>query len=246
MFDNGNATHVMTMLMTLVGRGRRSWHRIVIAMLLVSGFGSHAAFAQTAICSTPTTQTVSFSMPVSITVPRDATNGTLLTSWVTTPQTTTYFGCITSGTTSAGMVFKPSSLTTKSAVVVADPHGVNLTVWNTNVAGIGIAVGVSSYSAGCGGWQPWQDLAAGNVQGATGTLCNKSGSWATGGQAEMAFVKTGAIGTGTITGGVLFQGTSATNVNGSISIGTSPLGTSMTYPFSLSSSTTVPVARRRT
>jgi major type 1 subunit fimbrin (pilin) len=234
---------IITKLKTLLGAGLSLRHRIAITLLFVSGFGSHAAFAQTAVCSTPGTQTVSFSFPATITAPRDAASGTLLTSWVTTQPTTTYFGCITSGTASAGMVFKPFSLTTKSATTVTDPHGIKLTVWNTAIPGIGIAVGVSSYSAGCGGWQPWQDLALGNVQGGyTGTLCNKAGSWATGGQAEMAFVQTGAITAGSVTGGVIFQGTSATNINGSVSVGTSPLGNSVVYPFSLSSTTKVSVA----
>jgi major type 1 subunit fimbrin (pilin) len=240
MFDKQNVTRGMTMPLVLVlvlahaHAHRGGWRRMVFTLLVfVCGFGSHAAFAQTAICSTPGTSTVAVLMPASITVPRDKPNNSVLTSWVTTPLSTSNFGCITSGTASAGMVFQPVSLT-KSGSKVVEPHGVSVTVWNTNVPGVGIAIGVSSYSAGCGGSQPWQDLGTPNVSNATGTLCNKAGSWATGGQVEMALVKTGSVTAGTTTGGQIVQGTSATNVNGTITVGKSATGGSVLYPYSLS------------
>jgi major type 1 subunit fimbrin (pilin) len=240
MFDKRNMTRVMPMLMALV-RGRRdSWRRMVFTLLVLfmCGLGSHAAFAQTAICSTASTSTVAISMPASITVPRDKVPGSVLTTWATSPQTTSYFGCVTSGTASAGMVFQPVSLT-KSGITVVEPHGVTVTVWNTNVSGVGIAIAVSSYSAGCGGWQPWQDLALANVSGWTGTLCNKAGSWATGGQVEMALVATGTVVAGTTTGGQILRGTGATNVNGAITFAKLPSGAAAQDSFSLSATNVV-------
>ncbi|VWC82624.1 type-1 fimbrial protein subunit A [Burkholderia lata] len=201
------------------GFGRLAFWLLTLAMLML-GLGSRAAFAQSASCS-GTAQTIPVSMPSSVTVPRDAVNGTLLTAWISTPATNNYYSCTVSGSGSTGMVFEPLSMT-KAGMTVIGPTGVTYTVWNTNVPGVGIAIGVRSYVNGCQ-WQAWLDL---GTTGApfpspwTGWVCNTNGSVTNGGQAQMALVKTGAITAGTMTGGVLFEGGSAQSTTGTYTVAT--------------------------
>ncbi len=102
---------------------------------------------------------------------------------------------------------------TKSGMTVPGPNGGTYTVFNTNVPGVGIAIGVRAYANQCA-WQPWQDL--GTPYSAfpnpwTGGACNTSGtvsSVTNGGQTQAALVKTGPITPGTVTGSALFVGAS--------------------------------------
>ncbi len=154
-------------------------------------------------------------MPTSVTVPRDAAIGTVLTSWVNTAATTNFYNCTVSGSAASGMVFEPLSLT-KAGMTVTGPSGGTYTVWNTNVPGVGVAIGVRTYANGCGWYQPFQDLGTPFTvfpSPWTGGSCNQNGTGSTvinGGQAQAALVKTGPITAGTVTGGVLFEGGSAT------------------------------------
>ncbi|RQS13936.1 pilus assembly protein [Burkholderia sp. Bp9002] len=195
------------------GLGRVVFWLLTLAALML-GLGSRAAFAQSASC-TGTAQTVTISMPASVTVPRDAANGTVLTNWVSTLATTNYYNCTVSGSYATGMLFEPLSMTKAGLTVTR--NGVAYTVWDTNVPGVGVAIGVSSYANGCG-WQAWRDLGTPTSlfpSPWTGAACNQNGSITNGGQAEVALVKTGPITAGTVTGGVLFEGASATTQGGS-------------------------------
>jgi major type 1 subunit fimbrin (pilin) len=204
-------------------RGLAFW--LLALAVLMLGLGSRATFAQSVSC-TGTAQTVTLSMPTSVTVPRDAAVGTVLTSWISTAATTNFYNCTTSGSAASGMVFEPLSLT--KAGTVAGPNSVTYTVWNTNVPGVGIAIGVRTYANGCG-WQSWQDV--GTPFSAfpspwAGQACNQNGSGGSvinGGQAQAALVKTGPITAGTVTGGVLFEGApiTASNIGGPYTVGTS-------------------------
>jgi major type 1 subunit fimbrin (pilin) len=186
---------------------------LMLAMLML-GLGSRATFAQSISC-TGTSQTVTIPMQSSVTVPRDAAVGTVLTPWVTTSAVTNFYSCTVSGSAASGMVFEPLSLT-KSGITVSGPSGGTFTVWNTNVPGVGVAIGVRTYANGCGWYQPMQDLGtpfAVYPSPWTGGSCNQNGTGGTvinGGQAQAALVKTGAITPGVVTGGVLFQGAIAT------------------------------------
>jgi major type 1 subunit fimbrin (pilin) len=218
MFDNGNMTRVMTVPGTLAGRrqeqGRSAWYQILIAMLIVfGGFGSHAVFAQSISCSR-TVAATPINMTPSITVPRDAANGTLLTPWLLTNQVQNYYTCTTSGSApGSGMAFEPLSLTSTGTSVKSPDGTTTFTVWQTNLPGVGIAIGVRVFANGCN-WQPWT-----NLGGATGALvpkpwvfggCN-AGNPSNGGQVEVALVKTGAITPGTFSGGALLEGALATS-----------------------------------
>ncbi|WP_203651230.1 fimbrial protein [Pseudomonas sp. RtIB026] len=223
------------------------WFKLVILGML--GIGSPVAFAQNpgANCQLQAS-TTPVSMPASITIPRDAANGTVLTSWVTSAQKNNYYQCSVTAANgvqpSTGMAFQPLSLT-KAGLNVPGPNGASYTVWNTNVPGIGLAVGVRVHANGCG-WQPWADL--GTPSGFLGSpwrgsACNASNPPITNGaQVQMALVKTGSIATGTVTGGVLLEGTSITAMSLN---GTYAIATSGRQSFSLSS-TIINVASCRT
>ncbi|MBN3797612.1 fimbrial protein [Burkholderia sp. Ac-20392] len=204
---------------TTRGLGRLAFWLLTLAMLLL-GLGSRAALAQSASCS-GTAQTIPISMSPSVTVPRDAADGTMLTTWVSSPTTTNYYSCTVSGSASTGMLFEPLSMT-KSGMTVKGPTGVIYTVWNTNVPGVGIAIGIRSYVNGCQ-WQAWLDLGTPSTlfpSPWTGWVCNTNGSVTNGGQAQMALVKTGPITAGIVTGGVLFEGGSAQSTTGTYTVAT--------------------------
>ncbi|MGZ2749398.1 fimbrial protein [Burkholderia stagnalis] len=189
------------------GLGRVVFWLLALVVLML-GLGSRAAFAT--VSCTGKAQTVTISMPASVTIPRDAANGTVLTSWIPTVATSNFYNCTVSNQSPSGMAFEPLSLT-KAGMTVTQ-NGVVYTVWKTNVPGVGVAIGVQSIVNGCGA-QPWQDLGTPTPPFPSpwvGYACNQNGSITNGGKAQVALVKTGPITAGTVSGGVLFEGASAT------------------------------------
>ncbi|MEN2468963.1 fimbrial protein [Burkholderia sp. GS2Y] len=208
------------------GSGRLAVWLLTVAVLML-GLGTRTVFAASISCS-GTAQTVTLAMPSSVTIPRDAAVGTLLTGWVSTPNVTNYYTCTVSGVVTSGMVFEPQSMT-RAGMTVAAQNGGTYTVWNTNVPGVGVAIGAATFANQCGN-QPWRDLGVPlSVFPSpwTGSACNTSGtvtSITNGGQVQAALVKTGPITAGTVTGGVLVVGASATNTGGSVyTVAASPL-----------------------
>ncbi|VWD43911.1 type-1 fimbrial protein subunit A [Burkholderia lata] len=219
------------------GLGRLAFWLLTLAVLML-GLGARTAFAQSASCSGPA-QTVTISMPASVTVPRDAVNGTMLTAWISSPAINNYYSCTVSGSAFSGMVFEPLSMT-KSGLTVTGSKRPAYTVWNTNVPGVGVAIGVNSIVNGCGP-QNWLDLGTPTPPFPgpwVGNACNANGSVTNGGQTEVALVKTGPITAGMVAGGVLFEGASTT---GSTFSGPYTVATSGHVSFSLTT-TTVSVA----
>ncbi len=157
-------------------------------------------------------QTYTLQMPASITVQPGAPVGTLLTNWVSSTPSTNYFVCynkLRQGAT--GAAFEPIALSVNpTGLKVSSPHG-SYTVWLTEVPGVGIAIGVSSYANDCG-WQSFHDLGTPNIFPApwVGNACNSSSNWLrNGGQIEVALVKTGPIKGGTISGDVRVEAAAA-------------------------------------
>ncbi|KVL37897.1 pilus assembly protein [Burkholderia territorii] len=188
--------------------GRVAVWLLTLAMLML-GLGVRAAFAQSANCAAGTPSTVSVGMPVSVTVPRDAPVGTVLGNSVTTQSITNFFSCTVSGSYASGMIFETLSMT--KAGMAVNLNGKAYTVWNSNVPGVGVAIGVNPYLSTCG-YQGWQDL--GNPSGTfpspwSGGVCTQNGSVTNGGQALLALVKTGPITAGTVSG-LRFEGASVT------------------------------------
>lgn len=189
-------------------RGARRVRAWMVGSLTVGvGLGSHAVFAQTAHC-TGTDQMIEVQMPPSVTAPRDAQPGTVLTPWATTSSMTNYFTCTTTGSELvSGMGVQPLGLV-KAERTVRAPGGETYTVWNTNVRGVGIAVGFRPYSNRCG-WMSFWDLGAwatSLIWPWVGAGCGGLSPQSVGGQAQFALVKTGEITPGPVRGGVLFEG----------------------------------------
>ncbi|WP_133646893.1 fimbrial protein [Paraburkholderia flava] len=229
--DMETMMHAFAMLTGWIrSRGVRRLPVWIMALLIgVCGLGSHTALAQSVSCS-GAAQTIPISMPASTTVPRDVPVGTVLTPWVTS-QAMNYFNCTVTTDRAAGLVFKPLSLT-KSGIGVVAPGGPLVTVWNTNVAGVGIAIAVSDYETQCN-FNSWFGLSPANPDVTVpspwvgvGSGCNggiSSGQqMSLGAKVQIALVKTGPVTAGTIAGGVLFQGaamgTSASGVGAMYSL----------------------------
>ncbi|MGH8462973.1 MAG: fimbrial protein, partial [Pseudomonas sp.] len=175
-----------------------------LAVLATLGLSSRAALAQSVDCS-GTDETIPITMPASITVPRDAANGSILSAWVSTAATSNYYRCtvVRGGGIgpATGMGFQAGGMT-KTGMSVIGPTGVSYTVWNTSLPGVGVAIGVRPYLNSCG-WQGWVDLGTRRPffpDPWTGQVCSGSGNVINGGQVQMALVKTGAITPGSVAG----------------------------------------------
>ncbi|WP_370681379.1 fimbrial protein [Comamonas sp. GB3 AK4-5] len=143
-------------------------------------------------------------MPASITVPRDAVDGTRLTPWTSTPAATNYYSCPVTNA-GVGPAYK-SLLTPVVGMTVNGSTGVPYQVWNTTVPGIGVAIGARSYiltqKSACSGWYAWVSLHADASWGYQAcTSNNGSDVMNLGFQMEFAYVKTGAVTPGTTAGG---------------------------------------------
>lgn len=166
------------------------WFFLLVALLL--SLGCKTAWSQTFSCS-GTSGTITVPMPASVTVPRDAVTGTVLTSWVTSNAASNYLTC-----TQTNWATGPNirSLLTDSGLTVMGPSGVTYKVWDTNVPGVGVAIGFQLYA--CNAWGIFRSLAStvrstlcGALGGGTGTL--------TGGiSLQLALVKTGPITPGVV------------------------------------------------
>lgn len=191
----------------LAKHAHRKQHAVFWLLTLATlwlGLGARAAFA--ANSCTGVAQTIAVSMPVSVTVPRDAAVGTVLTPWVSTAATNNYFNCVTTERGGTGTVFRTLSLT-RAPLSVMGPNGSTYYVWNTNLPGVGVAIGVHPFVNSCG-WMGWMSQGAGNEgfgEGWTGQACNGGGTVTNGGQAQMALVKTGPITPGTFAGGPMLE-----------------------------------------
>jgi major type 1 subunit fimbrin (pilin) len=191
--------------------GRRIRHIACFTIALVLQMLSPHAFAQSASC-TGAAQTIVIPMPTTLNQPNDAPVGTLLTNIVTTPASN-FFQCSAPNGGSAVGINQVAGLTRAigpfGAQVTATLNGTAFTVFNTNVPGIGIAVGIKILLSNCPIFQPVLDL--GQTLSGTfpapwfGLSCASPGNTSNGAQVEAALVKTGPVSPGTVTLGVIFQ-----------------------------------------
>lgn len=172
--------------------------RYLIALLAcapLAGWASCTGGGQTIVLS---------QLPGTISVARDLPAGSMLTNWVVTPATTNYFSCTTSNNQEGTRAQLGPGFTTSSGLSTTY-SGVTVTVYNTNVPGIGIAIASRIYVGWDGySWQGWANPPASwsglTITGQSGT--NVSG----GGQVAVALVKTGAyVQTGTVNAVTVLQ-----------------------------------------
>lgn len=181
------------------------WVRLIVLAWMMIGAGG--AWAQ----CTGGPSTITLTLPSKVSVARDAPVGTLLTSWVSSPATTNYFNCsVPVNTTAAGVRDQIGTFNSSTGTTISDANG-SYTVYNTNVAGIGVAVGMRFYigsigtcSTGFTGWSSWGSAPAtwfGQVCPYSPTAYQSS----FGSQAVMALVKTGTVQTGGTVSGIVAQ-----------------------------------------
>ncbi|CAM2177181.1 major type 1 subunit fimbrin (pilin) [Paraburkholderia sacchari] len=190
------------------GRQTASLMRVAMVALLVVFFKD--AWATGGACSGGG-QTFTITLPATVSVPRDAAVGSLLTTWVASPAATNYWSC--SENNDNGLVYaKMGPLFTASSGVNTTYSGATVAVFNTNVPGIGVAVAANV--ATLNGWAGWQVLASGTTLSYFG-YGPFSGSWAGGSRVAVALVKTAAQLTsgGTVSGGQVAYVYPATSYN---------------------------------
>ncbi|WP_246797351.1 fimbrial protein [Burkholderia perseverans] len=172
-----------------------------------------APHARASITCTGQAEIIQIQMQFIIRVPRDAPPGTVLTPWASSGADTSYFSCVRGDAEGAsGTGFKPASLT-KSGMTIPGPDGVNLTVWNTSLKGVGIAIEVRTYENKCGWTDTWTDLGAPPSEWYPapwiGVPCNGGDDIRNGGEVKAAYVKTGPIDASSITPGPIMVGVAA-------------------------------------
>lgn len=156
--------------------------------------------AQAWTTCTGAAKTEIISMPISVTVPRDAPDGTKLTAWTPSPATQNWFMCSSNVQERIGA--GSTSLLTASGMTIVD-NGVTYPVFKTNLPGVGIAMGARHYANGCGWEANWLPVPA---TGRIGYGCNSLDLRPNGGQIRVMLVKIGAITPGLVSAGPVAQG----------------------------------------
>ena len=163
------------------------------ALLLFAG-ESHAQAAAT--CTGGGTN-IAIALPASISVPRDAPVGTVLTAWTLSPGESLIFSCNAPANVFIGARVMYIGGEEPTGVTVAPPSaGSRLPVVPTNVPGIGLAVGGRVRGCGTSAWNDgngWPRLVR--------SSCSNSSAWSrqTGGQVTFALVKIrGSVSAGTV------------------------------------------------
>lgn len=145
-------------------------------------------------------QAFTVTLPGSVSVPRDAPIGTLLTSWYYSTSNSNLYSC--RGTNDAiGGRGAVAYFTSPTALSVSGPSGASVTVYQTNVAGVGIAVAGSIY-IGYAGWSSWNGFTS-TYDGPIWTPL--SGNYSVGVQVAIALVKTANITGGVVPGVVVLN-----------------------------------------
>lgn len=158
--------------------------------------------AQAWTTCTGAAKTETISMPMAVTVPRDAPVGTKLTGWTSSPATQNWYTC--SATVQEMIGTGISSLVTEVSGTTIVDSGQTYPVFKTRLPGVGIAMSAKSYANGCGwGTTPWLPVPA---TGKLGRACNYLELSPNGGQVRVMLVKIGAITPGLVSAGPVAQG----------------------------------------
>ncbi|WP_432240290.1 fimbrial protein [Herbaspirillum robiniae] len=106
---------------------------------------------------------------------------------------TNYFVC--RDVVTSGIEALTAPLTDSGLRVVNPDTGNNIVVWESNIAGIGLAIAHRFHSNGCG-WKAWLGAGAGTF----GDICNGAAPQDNGYQLQIAAVKTATAGSGLVAG----------------------------------------------
>jgi major type 1 subunit fimbrin (pilin) len=140
-------------------------------------------------------------LPGSVAVARDLPDGSVLTPWAIMPMTNNLFTCTVTEKWFTGAAFDYAGMTSGGAssktTFTANYGGTALPVYQTNVPGVGIAMGVNGIAGGVA--QPLAGFHFVAYNNPNGTVQN-------GGQLLVALVKIGAITPGTVAGGTVAHG----------------------------------------
>ena len=145
-------------------------------------------------------QAVTLTMPIAVTVPRDAPVGTPLTAWAQTPATQNWYMCSSTASEFIGVGVFPLGLELSGTTIV--DTGVTYPVYKTDLPGVGIAMGRKIYRNGCGWETTWGVVSS--TSGGAG--CNSSQLRPNGAQFRARLVKIGAITSGRVGAGPVAQG----------------------------------------
>lgn len=192
--------------------------RYVFAALLLMFFSQGALAAW---CSSGGGQTYTLTMPVSVSVPRNAPAGTQLSGWVEAGNSTSWYVSCGAASSYSGTGFRPVGLSQTAASYTES--GVTYPLFATGVAGVGMAISARVYTgAACPGsiWSNW-----GPVSG-TGSSIRFPGSaspvpgWSyagctgflpggnLGGDLQVKLVTTGSVSPGVTASGVQIEAAS--------------------------------------
>lgn len=192
-------------------------YRLIIVVAAISlELGASPAWAVGGPCSGGN-QVFTLTLPATVSVPRDAPVGSVLTSWVLSPASTNLWTCTTYADNALSYSVAGSLFTSQSGVSVASPYGTPL-VFGTNVPGIGIAINAKNYVSAQGYWYNWGQ--ARNVAGMNGLSASGVGpanykNYTAGAQVVVALVKTASVvaAGGVVTGGQVAYAYPATSYN---------------------------------
>ncbi|WP_250494545.1 fimbrial protein [Caballeronia sp. GAWG1-1] len=131
-------------------------------------------------------------MPGTVAVPRDLANGSMLTSWSMMPNTTNMYTCTSTNLTYSGIDFELAGMSSTMTSYKASYNGTVFPVYQTNLPGVGIAMGGNLNAHGrTAGPVGFNDM---------GFHWNSNGTNDNGGQLIVALVKIGDITPGTLSG----------------------------------------------
>ncbi len=177
------------------------------------------------------TGTYTVNLPASVTVPRDAAVGTILTGW--TMSSGTYIGMwsCTVTTSGGGPGAEGRSLLASSGTQVSY-GGQTYTVFNTGYPGIGMIIAFYDGETGCGGGFYNEGSISPSVF--LGGGCYNYGSGPSGAEISVALVKTGQAAAGTLSNMSIAQAAPAiTTASGTIGFYTSYTVSFQTTPVQI-------------
>lgn len=154
--------------------------------------------------------TVVLNLPATVTVPRDAPVGTILTPWVTTAAGSNQYTCDIPPLTSMGYRNGLGDFTNSTGMTATSSDG-TFTVYRTSVPGVGIAIGANFYYGSWGncqgvgiGWRGWGNpRVGGSAASCSGTNVEVQSNYDS--RATVALVKTDQVSVGgTVSGRILY------------------------------------------